>query len=362
MTTLYNFGAGPGMLPPQILQQASMALVDWQGSGLSILELNHRSDAFRQLLADAEQNLRELLTIPKHYHILFLAGGASAQFAMVPLNLLGQQLEADYIQTGYWSKQAIREARRYAKINIAGESRPHEPMTVVPTPQEWILSPNAAYVHYTANETVDGLEFHQAPLFEQIPVVTDMTSNFLSAAVDIERFGLIYAGAQKNIGPAGMTVVIVRDDLLTRAHPLTPTLYRYQSQVEQHSCINTPPIFNCYVAGLMFAWVKAQGGINAMAQKNESNAKKIYAVIDASQGFYRNTLHPSCRSRSNIVFHLPTAHLEQEFLIQVKAAGLVNLAGHRSHGGIRASLYNAMPTTGVDVLVQFLRQFLQQKG
>lgn len=356
----YNFSAGPGLLPPSIIQQARQALIEWQNTPFSVLELNHRSDAFQALLHDTEQGLRELLIIPSQYRILFLAGGASVQFAAVPLNLLGEKTGADYVKTGYWSGQAIREGSRYTNVSVIAEPQQREGKLALPLAPDWSIHPQAAYLHYTANETVEGLEFFDIPPSQGVPLVSDMTSNLLSRPLDVSQFGLIYAGAQKNIAPAGLTVVIVREDLLERAQALTPSLYHYKTQAQQHSCMNTPPIFQCYIASLMVAWIKQQGGLTELAKKNDENARQLYACIDASAGFYQNRVHPDSRSRANVTFHLASSELESAFVSQAADLRLYNLAGHRSAGGLRVSLYNAMPPEGVAALVNFMQDFMRK--
>lgn len=361
MSRVFNFSAGPATLPLEVLEQAQQELLEWDGVGASVMEISHRSKEFLNLAELAEADLRALLAIPDQYKVLFMQGGAQLQFAMVPLNLLGERGKADYVDTGLWSQKAINEAHRFAEVNIAASSQA-QAYSVIPPRATWQLDPNAAYVHYTPNETIGGVEFHWVPDTGQVPLVADMSSTLLSRPLDVSRFGLIYAGAQKNIGPAGLTVVIVRDDLLGKTSPAAPSLFDYKKQSEAGSMLNTVPTFIWYVAGLVLKWLRQHGGLSVIAKINERKANKLYHCIDNSTGFYRNPVDPRCRSRMNIPFILPNTALEKRFLIEAQAAGLTALKGHRSVGGIRASIYNAMPEEGVDALVEFMEQFHKTHG
>ncbi len=361
MTRVYNFSAGPAVLPEEVLQQAREELLDWHGSGMSVMEMSHRGKEFIAIAERAEAGLRELLDIPANYKVLFLQGGATAQFAAVPLNLLRAKTKADYLNTGHWSKKAIAEASKYCTVNVVASSEADK-FTRIPALQEWKLDPGAAYVHYTPNETIAGVEFHWIPDTGKVPLVADMSSTILSRPLDVARFGVIYAGAQKNIGPAGLTIVIVREDLIGDADPRTPTVLDYQIQAKEGSMHNTPPTYAWYIAGLVFEWLKKKGGLAEMARINERKARKLYDCIDNSGGFYKNPVDPACRSWMNVPFTLPDPALDEEFLQGARAAGLVQLKGHRSVGGMRASLYNAMPEAGVDVLVDYMKFFAKKKG
>lgn len=353
----YNFGAGPAMLPEEVLLQAQSELLDWQGTGMSIMELGHRGPEFQQVASQAEADLRELMDIPSNYHVLFLPGGASSQFAMVPANLFGVKTAADYVDTGVWSKKAIAEASRYGSVNIAAHTVQHDNLLAIPSQDQWQLSDDAAYVHYTPNETIDGLEFNWVPETGDVPLVADMTSMILSRPIDVTHYGIIYAGAQKNIGQAGLNVVIIHDDLIKEPLPNIPSLYSYKLQAEHHSFYNTPPTYSWYIAGLVFAWMKKQGGVNAFYEVNKRKAAKLYGVIDQCPGFYENKIMPSCRSMMNVMFYLKDDSLTSVFLEEAAGLGLVNLRGHRVSGGVRASIYNAMPEAGVDALAKFMLEF-----
>lgn len=359
MARAYNFCAGPAALPEAVLQQAQAEMLDYQGKGLSVMEMSHRSTAFVEIAQQAEQDLRELMNINDDYAVLFMQGGASLQFSAIPLNLLSEGQTADYIVTGQWSKKAQKEAARFGNARVAASSEA-DGFTSVPAQSDWQLSDKAAYVHYASNETIGGVEFPFIPETEA-PLVADMSSNILSEPVDVSRFGLIYAGAQKNIGPAGIVVVIVRRDLLGRAAERTPTLLEYQVVADKDSMYNTPPTYSWYLSGLVFKWLKEQGGLEEVAAKNARKAEKLYAAIDASD-FYSNPVAKACRSRMNIPFVLANSDLDKTFLAEADAAGLLNLKGHRSVGGMRASLYNAMPEEGVDALIDFMTQFEKAHG
>jgi len=348
------------MLPEEVLQQAREEMLDWQGSGMSVMEMSHRGKEFMSIATQAEADLRELLAIPDNYRVMFLQGGASSQFAAVPLNLLRGKSGADYINTGMWSKKAIAEGKRYCTVNVAASSEDSK-FTTIPAQTEWQLKADAAYVHYTPNETIGGVEFHWVPDAGDVPLVADMSSTLLSRPVDVSKFGVIYAGAQKNIGPAGLTVVIVRDDLMGEAHSATPSMLDYKTQAEAGSMYNTPPTYAWYLAGLVFQYLKRNGGLQAMAEINKRKADKLYAAIDGS-GFYRNPVDKDCRSWMNIPFTLANAELDKTFLAEAGKSGLKTLSGHRSVGGMRASIYNAMPEAGVDALVDFMKDFAQRNG
>ncbi|EAR23386.1 3-phosphoserine/phosphohydroxythreonine transaminase [Nitrococcus mobilis] len=360
MSRTYNFSAGPAVLPEAVLRQAQESMLDWQGCGLSVMEMSHRGKEFVAIAAQAEQDLRDLLGVPESHRILFLQGGATGQFAAIPMNLLAGRARADYVDTGNWSKKAIAEAKSYCAVNVVATGGSGDPMSIPPQ-ANWSLDPEAAYLHYTPNETISGVEFHWVPQVDEVPLVADMSSTLLSRPIDVDRFGLIYAGAQKNIGPAGLTVVIVREDLIGKAMPATPAVWDYRRQGEADSMLNTPPTYAWYIAGLVFQWLKRQGGLEAIAQVNKRKADKLYAAIDGSD-FYRNPVHPTCRSWMNVPFVMAEEKLDERFLTDAKAAGLIALKGHRSVGGMRASLYNAMPEAGVDALIAFMRDFEQRYG
>lgn len=360
MSRVYNFSAGPAMLPEAVLQQAREELTEWRETGMSVMEMSHRGKDFVAIAEQAEQDLRDLLAIPTNYKALFLQGGATAQFAVVPMNLLRGKTEADYLNTGIWSKKAIAEAKRYCDVNVVASSE-SSGFTTVPERSDWQCNPNAAYFHCVINETINGVELPTIPEVGDVPVVADMSSTLLSRPIDITKFGLIYAGAQKNIGPAGLTIVIVRDDLLGDVLPATPSLFNYKTQADNDSMYNTPPTYSWYIAGLVFQWLKAQGGLSAMAQRNQRKATLLYSAIKES-GFYANPIDPAYRSWMNVPFTLPNADLNPTFLAEAKQAGLVTLAGHRSVGGMRASIYNAMPEEGVQALVDFMGDFSRRHG
>jgi phosphoserine aminotransferase len=357
---VFNFAAGPAMLPPEVLEQVKGELTHWQDSGTSVMEVSHRGKAFMRVAEEAENSLRELLAIPTHYKVLFLQGGATGQFSAVPLNLTKPYSIVDYLNTGAWSKKAITEARRHCGVRIVADESASG-YTTVPAAESLALSHEAAYVHYTPNETIGGVEFPYIPETGSVPLVADMSSTLLSRPLEVARFGLIYAGAQKNIGPAGLVVVIVRRDLVGKARAGTPAVWDYQAQAQEGSLLNTPATFAWYVAGLVLRWLKRQGGLTAMAAHNRAKAQLLYDTIDAS-GFYRNPVAVHCRSWMNVPFTLPDARLDEAFLAGARTGGLVNLAGHRSVGGMRASLYNAMPFAGVEALVAFMRDFARRHG
>jgi phosphoserine aminotransferase len=361
LVRVFNFAAGPATLPVEVLEQAREELTDWQGSGASVMEVSHRSKAFMALAQEAQSTLRELLGIPATYRVLFLQGGATGQFSAIPMNLARADSSVDYLDTGHWSKKALAEARRFtARVNIAADEAVSG-YTAVPEAAALRLSGEAAYVHYTPNETIGGVEFPYVPDTRAVPLVADMSSNILSRPIDVAKFGLIYAGAQKNIGPSGLVVVIVREDLIGRARPGTPAVWDYKAMADEGSMLNTPATFAWYFAALVFRWLKRQGGLAAMAERNGAKARLLYDTIDAS-GFYANPVAVSCRSWMNVPFTLAAPRLDAGFLAEAHAAGLANLAGHRSVGGMRASLYNAMPLAGVEALVAFMKEFERRHG
>jgi phosphoserine aminotransferase len=356
---VYNFSPGPAVLPQEVLEQAREEMLDWRGTGMSVMEMSHRGKAFVSIAETAEADLRELLGVPSNYKVLFLQGGATAQFAGIPLNLATPDSVVDYVNTGAWSKKAIGEARHYAKVNVAADAG--EPYASIPAESGWKRTPNAAYLHYTPNETIGGVEFHFVPDAGNVPLVVDMSSTILSRPIDVSKFGLIYAGAQKNIGPAGLTLVIVRDDLLGRARPGTPAFMDFAAMAKEGSMLNTPPTFAWYLSGLVFQWLKRNGGIKAMGERNRAKAELLYNAIDTS-GFYRNPVAKDARSWMNVPFTLAKPELDKTFTTEAKEAGLVTLEGHRSVGGMRASIYNAMPIEGVRALVDFMSEFARKHG
>lgn len=360
MSRVYNFSAGPAVLPEPVLEQAAAEMLDWHGSGMSVMEMSHRGKEFIAIHAQAEADLRELMAIPANYKVLFLQGGAAGQFAVVPMNLLRGKPGADYVNTGQWSKKAIGEAKKYCRVNIAASSEDAN-FSYVPAQERWKPDPQAAYVHITSNETIGGVEFHWIPETGNVPLVSDMSSHILSRPMDVARYGLIYAGAQKNIGPAGLTIVIVRDDLIGQALTITPSVFDYKVQAEADSMINTPPTFAVYIAGLVFQWLKKLGGLAKMAEINAAKARLVYDYLDQTE-FYHSPVAKEDRSLMNIPFTLRTATLDGEFLKQAARHGLTQLKGHRSVGGMRASLYNAMPVEGARALVQFMREFERNHG
>jgi phosphoserine aminotransferase len=360
MARVFNFSAGPAVLPEPVLAQAAQEMLDWHGSGMSVMEMSHRGDEFIAIHAAAEADLRELLGIPKNYKVLFLQGGAAAQFAMIPMNLLRGKAGADYVSTGQWSKKAISEAKKYCQPNVAASSEADN-FSRVPPQSEWKLDPDAAYVHITTNETIGGVEFHWTPDTGGVPLVADASSHILSRPMDVARYGLIYAGAQKNIGPAGLTIVIVRDDLMGHAAPETPTVFDFKVQAESDSMYNTPPTYGIYVAGLVFQWLKSLGGLEKMEALNVEKAKLIYDYLDETE-FYHSPVAREDRSRMNIPFTLKSDKLDKAFLEQAERRGLTQLKGHRSVGGMRASIYNAMPMAGVKALVEFMKEFEREHG
>ena len=363
MTRVFNFSAGPAALPEPVLRQAASEMLDWHGSGMSVMEMSHRGKEFIAIHAEAESLLRELLAVPAGYKVLFMQGGAIGENAIVPMNLMGSNGSsgsADYVDTGEWSKKSIKEAKKYGKVNVAA-SAADTGYTTIPPRAAWKLDPGAAYVHICSNETIGGVEYHFTPDVGGVPLVADMSSDILSRPVDVAKYGLIYGGAQKNIGPAGLTIVIVRDDLLGRAHPLTPDAFNYQLQAANDSMLNTPPTYAIYIAGLVFNWIKAQGGLPAMEAHNRAKAAVLYDYLDAT-AFYRSPVARDCRSLMNVPFKLKDESLDEAFLKGAQAAGMVQLKGHRSVGGMRASIYNAMPIEGVRALVAYMQDFERRHG
>ncbi|MBK6287148.1 MAG: 3-phosphoserine/phosphohydroxythreonine transaminase [Gammaproteobacteria bacterium] len=360
MSRVFNFCAGPAALPESVLERARDELLDWHGRGLSVMEMSHRSREMVGIAEQAEADFRELIGIGDDYAVLFLQGGATAQFAAVPLNLLGACTSADYVNTGQWSIKAIAEAQKFCKVNVAASSEAERFMSV-PAEQSWQRSADAAYLHYTPNETIGGVEYGWVPEAGKVPLVADMSSTILSRPLDVTRFGVIYAGAQKNIGPAGLVLVIVRRDLLGHADPRTPAVLDWTLQAKNASMYNTPPTFSIYLAGLVFQWLKARGGLVAVGEENRRKAQTLYSYIDGS-GFYANPVDPAARSWMNIPFTLADSALEKPFLAQANERGLLNLEGHRSVGGMRASIYNAVGMDAVEALVGFMKDFAAQKG
>lgn len=356
----YNFCAGPAALPTAVLEKAQQELLDWQGKGLSIMEMSHRSSDYVAVAEKAEADLRKLMNIPDNYKVLFLQGGASLQFSAIPLNLLGKNSKADYIHTGIWSEKALKEAQRYGDINVIDAGIRIDGKYAISAQTEWNLSEDAAYVHYADNETIGGLQFKEIPDVKA-PLVCDFSSSILSAPLDVTKFGLIYAGAQKNIGPAGLTIVIVRDDLLDQAKPEIPSILKYSDQSKNGSMVNTPSTYAWYLSGLVFEWLLAQGGVDAMHKINLEKSNLLYGYIDASD-FYNNPIAVPNRSMMNVPFTLADESLEKQFLKEAEQNHLLNLAGHRSVGGMRASIYNAVPLEGVQALVQFMDDFAKRNG
>ncbi len=360
MARVFNFSAGPAMLPEAVLKQARDEMLDWRGCGTSVMEMSHRGKEYMSIATQAEADLRELMAIPANYKVLFLQGGASSQFAMIPMNLLRGKAGADYINTGAWSEKAIEEAKRYCKVNVAATTEASN-FSTTPSQTDLRLNADAAYVHYTPNETISGVEFPYTPVTGDVPLVADMSSTILSRPIDVSQFGLIYAGAQKNIGPAGLTLVIVREDLVGQTIAGTPTMFDYAVHVENESMYNTPSTYSWYLAGLVFAYLKKNGGLAAMAEINQRKAAKLYAAIDNSD-FYANPVAPVSRSWMNVPFTLADAKLDSVFLEEASERGLITLKGHRSVGGMRASIYNAMPEAGVDALVDLMVDFEKRHG
>ena len=367
MTRVFNFSPGPATLPEPVLRKAAEEMLDWRGSGMSVMEMSHRGKEFISIHAEAESLLRELLAVPPNYKVLFMQGGAIGENAIVPMNLMGPSTgsghargKADYVNTGEWSKKSIKEARTYGSVNVAASGEPGN-FTAIPPQREWKLDPEASYVHICSNETIGGVEFHWTPDTGKVPLVADMSSNILSRPIDVSRYGLIYAGAQKNMGPSGLTVVIVRDDLLGHALPITPSAFNYQLQSENDSMYNTPPTYAIYIAGLVCKYVKERGGLAAMEAHNKAKAGLLYDYLDNSK-FYRNPVARQDRSLMNVPFKLKDEAFDEAFLKGAQAKGMIQLKGHRSVGGMRASIYNAMPIEGVKALVAYMKEFEAQHG
>ncbi|MBW5813591.1 3-phosphoserine/phosphohydroxythreonine transaminase [Yersinia kristensenii] len=361
MTQVYNFSAGPAMLPVEVLRRAEQELRNWHGLGTSVMEISHRSKEFMQVAEEAEKDLRDLMQIPANYKVLFCHGGARAQFAAVPLNLLGDNNSADYIDGGYWAHSAVNEAQKYCTPNVIDVKTDVDDRTAIQPMKQWKLSDNAAYVHYCPNETIDGLAINEEPDFGSKVVVADYSSSILSRPIDVSRYGVIYAGAQKNIGPAGLTVVIVREDLLGKARTELPSILDYKVLAENDSMFNTPPTFAWYLSGLVFKWLKEQGGLGEMEKRNQAKAELLYGAIDKT-GFYRNQIAIANRSWMNVPFQMRDPSLDKLFLSEAEAQGLQALKGHRVAGGMRASIYNAMPIEGVKALTDFMADFERRHG
>jgi phosphoserine aminotransferase len=364
-TRVFNFAAGPAVLPLPALEEAQRDLVALPGVGMSVLEISHRSKTFEAIIGECEANIRKLAGIPENYHILFLQGGATTQFSMVPMNLLPAGSWADYIVTGSWSSKAVKEARKVGAVNVAFDNKA-ENYVRIPKKEELKLTPDAAYVHITTNETIHGVEFHKLPDFGGATVVADTSSHMFSRPIDVTRYGLIYAGVQKNLGPAGATLVIVRDDLVKKAaerpsYANLPIMLQYGTHVPEHSLYNTPPVFTIYMIGLVMKWLLSVGGLEGIDKINERKAAKLYAEIDRT-GFFKGHAAKESRSRMNVTFRLPNEELEAKFVKESKAAGLDGLKGHRSVGGLRASIYNAFPEAGVDALIEFMKEFEKKNG
>ncbi len=356
---IYNFSPGPATLPPEVLQQAHAEFFNWRGTGASIMEISHRGADFMALIEEIEQDCRDLLNLPSHYRVLFLSGGARGQFAAIPLNLAVENSQTAYVISGMWSKIASEEARRYSQVKVIASNESNSYTTITPIDQ-WQDFSRAAYLHYTENETVHGIEFPSVPDSGKTPLICDMSSSILSRPLDVSRFGLIYAGTQKNLGIAGLTLVIIHDDLVARpAQPITPTIFNYAAQVKHNSMYNTPPVFPWYISGLVLKWLKAQGGMVAVGARNQRKADKLYRYIDQSD-YYKNPVDPAFRSRMNVIFTLPDKEKDQLFVKESQAAGFIGLKGHSSLGGIRVSLYNAMPEEGVDALIAFMQEFVKR--
>ncbi len=360
MTRVFNFSAGPATLPEPVLRKAAEEMLDWHGSGMSVMEMSHRGKEFIAIHAEAESLLRELLAVPPNYKVVFLQGGAIGQNAIVPMNLLRDRKSVDYVNTGEWSKKSMKEAKKYAQVNEVASAAANN-FTSIPVFGSWKLDPDAAYVHICSNETIGGVQYHWTPDTGEVPLVADMSSDILSRHIDVSKYGLIYFGAQKNIGPAGLTIVVVRDDLIGQALPITPSAFDYKQQADNDSMLNTPPTYAIYIAGLVFAHIKALGGLKAMEAHNKAKAAVLYDYLDGSS-FYTNPVAPSDRSLMNVPFKLKSETLDEAFLKGAQARGMVQLKGHRAVGGMRASIYNAMPIEGVKALVAYMQEFEASHG
>ena len=361
MSRAWNFSAGPAALPEDVLRRAQQDLLEWNGARASVMEVSHRGNAFMDMAARAEADLRELLAIPKSFKVLFLQGGATQHFAQIPMNIAADGQRADYIVTGHWGEKAVSEAALYAAPHVAATSKA-DGYTSIPDRATWDLDPGAAYVHITTNETIHGTEIHDVPDVDGVPLVADMSSDILSHPLDVSKFGLIYAGAQKNIGPSGLVVMIVREDLLERHPRPLPRIFRYAEQAAAGSMLNTPNTWGWYLAGLTFRWLKEQGGLAEMGRRNRAKADLLYAAIDGSGGYYRNPVAPAARSRMNIRYHLHDPALDPVFVVEAEKVGLLALKGHRALGGVRASIYNAVPIEGVRALCDFMAEFARTHG
>ncbi len=355
MSRVYNFSAGPSAFPESVLQQAQQEMLEWQGSGMSVMEMSHRGKHFSIIAEELASDLRSLMAIPENYKVLFLQGGASAQFSLIPQNILNGKSKACYVKTGAWSEKAIKDAQVYCDVVVSASSEDTR-FTTIPEPSSWAIDGQAAYLHYTSNETIHGVEFQSSPDAKGLTLVSDMSSNILSRKIDVSQYGLIYAGTQKNMGPAGVTVVIVRDDLIGHATKATPSVFNYAEQAKNDSMLNTPATYNWYLVGLVLKWLKAQGGVEAIEQRNIAKASKLYQAIDQST-LYSNPVAVPCRSRMNVPFILADENLDKPFLAAAEANGLFELKGHRSVGGMRASIYNAMTDAGVQALIDFMAEF-----
>ncbi|MES2353992.1 MAG: 3-phosphoserine/phosphohydroxythreonine transaminase [Pseudomonadota bacterium] len=357
---IFNFSAGPAVLPEEVLKKAAAEMLDWHGSGMSVMEMSHRGKEFIAIADKAQADIRALLNIPANYKVLFLQGGAIAENAIIPMNLLGDKKVADYVNTGEWSKKSIKEAKKYCEVNVAASAEDKN-FSYVPAQETWKLSKDAAYVHVCTNETIGGVEYHWTPNTGDVPLVADMSSHILSRPIDISKYGVIYGGAQKNIGPAGLTLVIVREDLLGKALSITPSAFDWKQQAENDSMFNTPPTYSIYIAGLVFEWLLANGGVAAIEKQNIAKAALLYDYLDQSE-FYVNPVRKEDRSRMNVPFKLQDEALDEAFLKGAKERGMVQLKGHRSVGGMRASIYNAMPIAGVQALVEYMKEFARKNG
>jgi len=360
MTRVFNFSPGPATLPEAVLRQAADEMLDWQGTGMSVMEMSHRGPEFISIHEQAEADFRELLGVPANYKVLFMQGGAIGENAIVPMNLIGRTGRADYVITGEWSRKSSKEAANYGEVRIAATGEANQ-FTAVPPQADWKLDPGAAYVHMCSNETIGGVQFHWTPDTGAVPLVADMSSDIMSRPIDVTKYGLIYAGAQKNMGPSGLTIVVVREDLLGHALPITPSAFNYRIQADAGSMYNTPPTYAIYIAGLVFKHIKAMGGLVAMEEHNRVKAKVLYDFLDGSR-FFRNPVAPADRSLMNVPFKLRDESLDAEFLKGAQARGMIQLKGHRITGGMRASIYNAMPVEGVRKLVQYMQEFEAQHG
>lgn len=357
---VFNFSPGPAVLPEEVLKKAAAEMLDWHDSGMSVMEMSHRGKEFMAIAAKAEADLRRLLAVPASHKVLFLQGGAIAENAVVPMNLLRGRSVADYVNTGEWSKKSIKEASKYCTVNVAASSEDRQ-FTYVPSQETWKLSKDAAYVHVCTNETIGGVEYQWTPDTGEVPLVADMSSHILSRVIDVSKYGVIYGGAQKNAGPAGLTLVIVRDDLLDRALPITPSVFNWKEQAAAESMLNTPATYAIYIAGLVFDWLEAQGGVAAIERRNIAKARLLYDYLDRTQ-FYRNAVRKEDRSRMNVVFRLKDEALDEAFLKGARERGMVQLKGHRSVGGMRASIYNAMSIEAVQALVDYMKEFERRNG